>query len=77
MKFHKPLWEEGVLLSPQHFQQQNIFNSYIYSVLIKLMGEFKWGCFRCEFDQQTLELGKIKLNELQACLPDGTLIACL
>ena len=38
------------------------------------MGEFKWGCFRCEFDQQTLELGKIKLNELQACLPDGTLI---
>lgn len=74
MKFHKPLWEEGVLLSPQHFQQQNIFNSYIYSVLIKLMGEFKWGSFRCEFDQQTLELGKIKLNELQACLPDGTLI---
>jgi type VI secretion protein, VC_A0114 family len=74
VKFHKPLWEEGVLLSPQHFQQQDKFNNHMHALLMRMMGDFRWGCFQCEFDRQALEVGKIKLDTLQACLPDGTLI---
>ena len=74
MKIYKPLWEEGILLSPQHFQQQNRFEENIVSSLVKMGGGFQWGIFSSMLDEKALELGALKLDILQLCMPDGTFV---
>lgn len=74
MKIYKPLWEEGVLLSPQHFQQQNRHTDFLLSSIIKMSGIFRHGVFSYWFDQKALELGKLKLDFAHLCFPDGTII---
>ncbi|OSI09237.1 type VI secretion system baseplate subunit TssK [Neisseria canis] len=74
MKIYKPLWEEGILLSPQHFQQQNRFEEYVISSVIKMGGSFQWGIFSRMLDEKALELGSVKLDTFQLCMPDGTFI---
>lgn len=74
MKIYKPLWEEGILLSPQHFQQQNRYMDEMISSVIKMSGIFRYGVFNCEFDQKALELGKLKLDSVHLCFPDATII---
>ena len=74
MKIYKPLWEEGILLSPQHFQQQNRFEEHIISSLVKVGGGFQWGIFSRMLDEKALELGSLKLDILQLCMPDGTFV---
>lgn len=74
MKIYKPLWEEGALLSPQHFQQQNRHTDFLLSSIIKMSGIFRYGTFSYWLDQKALELGKLKLDSAHFCLPDGTII---
>lgn len=74
MKIYKPLWEEGTLLSPQHFQQQNQHTDFLLSSIIKMSGIFRYGAFSYWFDTKALELGKLKLDSVHLCFPDGTII---
>lgn len=74
MKIYKPLWEEGVLLSPQHFQQQSRYADFVSSVLIKMIGAFRYGASNYLFDLKAIEQGKLKLDMVQLCFPDGTII---
>ncbi|MDO1562661.1 type VI secretion system baseplate subunit TssK [Neisseria sp. MVDL20-010259] len=74
MKIYKPLWEEGLLLSPQHFQQQNQYEEFVSRSLIKMLGKFQWGIFDQSFDYKAIEAGKLKLDAIQLCFPDGTFV---
>ncbi|OQS30939.1 type VI secretion system baseplate subunit TssK [Chromobacterium haemolyticum] len=76
MRFFRPMWMEGALLSPQHFQQQSLWFSHLAASFGRLAQPYFWGCWELEWDEAALSLGKLKLQRLRLILPDGAVADC-
>lgn len=73
-KNHFPLpiqWHEGLLLYPQHFQQQRRVLQSTLRATIETAQPFCWGVRSCVMDAKALSAGIVKIQELQAIMPDG------
>jgi len=66
------IWQEGMLLRPQHLQHSD---RYYHQQLnrTRLLGSDPWGFLALEVDVQYLNLGKIVVNQARGVLPDGSL----
>jgi len=74
MRIFKPLWHEGVILTPQHFQQQDLWNRYAEQQQSALTVAQPWGVIDVQLDPATLAAGRLNLTSLKLRLPDGTMI---
>ncbi|MTD29070.1 type VI secretion system baseplate subunit TssK [Erwinia sorbitola] len=73
MKIEQPLWGRGIMISPQHFQQQAAYAAWS-AECIALMGlNHPWGVIRAEFETDALKLGRLQANHLHVRFQDGTL----
>ncbi len=74
MKTEQPLWGRGVMISPQHFQQQAAYAAWS-TECVALMGlNHPWGVIRAEFDADALKLGRLQARHLHLRFQDGTQI---
>ncbi len=69
----KIVWQEGMLLRPQHLQQQDRYYQQQTRHLLQTAAPQNWGFFEINIDQQYLMMGKIVLSRAAGILPDGTL----
>ncbi len=67
-------WSEGMLLAPQHFQQQSARVDSLVAWHTLAVSPFGWGVRRLEFDSLTLPAGILRVNTLEAIMPDGTAV---
>ncbi|MDP2713482.1 type VI secretion system baseplate subunit TssK [Rheinheimera sp.] len=67
-------WSEGLFLRPQHFQQQERYFDYCRQQQLNMQTPYGWGVRRCVIDPQSLKFGQFALSELEAILPDGTVL---
>ncbi|WP_410516207.1 type VI secretion system baseplate subunit TssK [Pantoea allii] len=74
MKIHRPLWNEGVLLSPQQFQQQSEWDAFSRAGIAARGSAFPWGVGRVELDEAMLASGRVLAQSLRLWLPDDTLV---
>lgn len=74
MKITRPLWAKGIFMSPQHFQQQGLWNSYCDKQIAHIASPDPWGVQAVAFDKQALSVERLQVNALTLCLPDGTWI---
>lgn len=68
------LWSEGMLLTPQHFQQNDLYWS---EQLAHLMGQLRphfWGVLHLELDQARLGGGEVVATRLHCVTPDGLVV---
>ena len=72
MPVHKVIWQEGMLLRPQHLQHND---RYYHQQLnqTRLLGGDAWGLLTLELNMQYLKLGKLVVNHASGVLPDGSL----
>ncbi|OPA85210.1 type VI secretion system-associated protein [Pseudomonas fluorescens] len=72
MHVHKVIWQEGMLLRPQHLQHND---RYYHQQLnrTRLLGADAWGFLTLELDLQNLKFGKVVVNRASGVLPDGSL----
>lgn len=68
-------WHEGMLLAPQHFQQQSLRQEAMLQYFVRGMNPFFWGIRRLLIDRELLPTGVLRVLELEAVLPDGLLIS--
>ena len=73
MTMHKVIWQEGMLLRPQHFQQSDRYYDYQLKTRTRTLEPYAWGFFDLEIDKQSLRNGQLVLNQASGILPDGTL----
>jgi type VI secretion system protein ImpJ len=76
MTTHLPLipaiqWYEGMLLSPQHFQQLELRWQQLLAQHILQLSPYHWGILSLRFDPVTLPTGVLRILELRALMPDG------
>jgi type VI secretion system protein ImpJ len=67
-------WHEGMLLSPQHFQQADLRAQGLLSYLAFAAAPYAWGVRRLQIDQAALVGGKFFVTDLEAVMPDGLLV---
>lgn len=72
MRIDKPLWHEGLILTQQHFQQQDRWVGFAMQQLANASLAEPWGTLAVEVDEEALATGRLKLTRLKLRLPDGT-----
>ncbi|MCA9606737.1 MAG: type VI secretion system baseplate subunit TssK [Myxococcales bacterium] len=70
------VWSEGLLMSPQHLQQQDLYHERLVGARLDGLEPLNWGVLRVEIDRRALESGQVRVSALTAVLPDGLVIDC-
>lgn len=73
MSNHKVIWQEGMLLRPQHFQHNDRYYDHQMKTRTHWVTGYAWGFLTLEIDRQSLNLGKLVITQASGILPDGTL----
>ena len=73
MNSHKVIWQEGMLLRPQHFQHNDRYYEHQMKTRTQLLGSYTWGFLNLEIDLQFLNMGKLVISQASGILPDGSL----
>lgn len=67
-------WAEGMLLTPQHFQQQDHYWQAMLQFSRALQQPYHWGIVDCQIDQAALHEGQLVVEKLQAVMPSGLFV---
>lgn len=72
MRIDKPLWHEGLILTQQHFQQQDRWAAFAFQQFATAALAQPWGTLGVEVDEEALATARLKLTRLKLRFPDGT-----
>ena len=64
-------WHEGMLLAPQHFQQESARVDALVGWQTLAGHPAAWGVRRLEVDEALLGNGLLRITAIEAILPDG------
>lgn len=70
------VWSEGLLMSPQHLQQLDLYHEQLVGSRFDALDPLNWGVVNLELDRRALESGQVRLQTLTAVLPDGLIVDC-
>lgn len=68
----KVVWSEGMMLQPQHFQQQTRYHEAQLRNVARLLQRHSWGIASINFDSSHLKTGKVCVSAAEGILPDGS-----
>ncbi len=74
MKIFRPLWNEGVFLTPQQFQQQELWRQYSSQNLIAMLVANPWGVKKVNIDTQALLIDRLKAESISIQFNDGVVV---
>jgi type VI secretion system protein ImpJ len=74
MKITKPLWARGIFMTPQHFQQQALWEQFANEQIARIASPDAWGVIGVALDTQALTVERLQLAQLTVRLRDGTFI---
>lgn len=74
MKITRPLWAQGIFMTPQHFQQQALWERHTGEQVARIAAPEPWGIVRVVIDTQALAVNRLAVSSLAVRLPDGTVI---
>lgn len=69
-------WHEGMMLSPQHFQQQSARFESLLQYHAATISPFYWGIRKLKYDLiNAAPVSSLSITELEAVMPDGLVVA--
>ena len=74
MKTEQPLWGRGIMVAPQHFQQQVAYAAWSAECIARLGLSCPWGVINATFEPEALRRGRLQARHLHVRFQDGTLI---
>lgn len=66
------VWSEGMMLQPQHFQQQSRYHEAQLRNTFAASMPYSWGVLSCDFDTALLKTGKLFINKAEGVFADGS-----
>lgn len=73
-RYRKVVWNEGMLLTPHHFQQwDNYYEDLLRSRLAASM-PYDWGVLDLQVNRETIANGSFSLIQCLAVMPDGLVV---
>lgn len=71
---HAVQWAEGMMLAPQHFQQEQIYTERQMLHLMSQCQPYYWGINQLDVDASSLLSGLVVIKHLHAVMPDGLVV---
>jgi type VI secretion system protein ImpJ len=65
------VWSEGMLVSPQHLQQQDLYHERLLDDRIAALAPYRWGVVSIELDAGALGSDQLRVTRFVGVLPDG------
>jgi type VI secretion system protein ImpJ len=70
-KIDRVLWGEGLLVCPQHMQQQDLYLEATINARTMWPNPYAWGVNKLEIDAGALKTGELLVKAFQGILPQG------
>lgn len=67
-------WSEGMMLSPQHFQQNDIYWHQMLWHQMAQLQPYYWGLVDIDVETDEIKKGKLSIKGLQCVMPDGLVV---
>ncbi len=68
----KPIWTEGLFMTPQHLQQGDLYHEALLRQRVHALLRYDWGLTDVQFDDRALTSGQVKLLKCEGVFADGT-----
>lgn len=72
---YRVVWSEGLLMMPQHLQQQDGYHERLATRLLRAASPYGWGVSRLELDPAALQAGQVRVQAFDGVLADGLPVA--
>jgi type VI secretion system protein ImpJ len=69
------VWSEGLLVSPQHLQQTDLYHERLLDARLAALVAQTWGILSLEFDMGALQADQLRVSRFVGILPDGLQLA--
>ncbi|WED24551.1 type VI secretion system baseplate subunit TssK [Vibrio sp. JC009] len=69
---NRVIWNEGLFIKPQHFQQQQRHIDYCIEQQINAISRYSYGVSELSINTEYLPFGKIAIERVSGIMPDGT-----
>ncbi|HSK72981.1 MAG TPA: type VI secretion system baseplate subunit TssK, partial [Pyrinomonadaceae bacterium] len=73
-QYRKVVWNEGMLLTPHHFQQWDNYYEDLLSSRIRSVMPFEYGILDLQVNREAVANGNFQITNCRAVLPDGLMI---
>ncbi|MCE0462638.1 type VI secretion system baseplate subunit TssK [Pseudomonas uvaldensis] len=73
MSHDKVIWQEGMLLRPQHLQHNDRYIDHQLKFRTRFLACYAWGFLALDIDAQFLNMGQVVVSRASGVLPDGSL----
>ena len=74
-RYRKVIWNEGMLLTPHHFQQSDNYHEEILSSRIDSLVPYGWGILDLRINRESIANGGFELLSCAAAMPDGLFVS--
>ncbi len=68
---NRVIWNEGLFIKPQHFQQQQRYTEYLIDERIRAVSQYLYGVSELSLNPEYLSFGRIALERAVGIMPDG------
>jgi type VI secretion system protein ImpJ len=68
-------WHEGLLLTPQHFQQMARRQEALLQYNTAMLAPFYWGIRYLKIEEANLFRGQVNIKHVEAVMPDGLVVS--
>ncbi|MEJ7848683.1 MAG: type VI secretion system baseplate subunit TssK [Pyrinomonadaceae bacterium] len=73
-KYRKIVWNEGMLLTPHHFQQSDNYHEELLNSRARSMMQYDYGVLNLEVNSEAVANGNFQITNCRAVMPDGLMI---
>jgi len=73
-KYRKIVWNEGMLLTPHHFQQWDNYHEDLLTSRINSIMPYNYGILDLQVNGEAVANGNFQINSCRAVLPDGLMV---
>jgi len=75
MLARRVVWSEGMLVSPQHLQQADLYHERLLNQRLAALAPQTWGIVALDLDQGALGADQLRVSHFVGILPDGLHLA--
>jgi type VI secretion system protein ImpJ len=73
-RYRKILWDEGMLLTPHHFQQWDNYHEESLNFRLSSLIAYEWGILDLQVNSDALSNGFFEILSCRAVMPDGLIV---
>ncbi len=73
-KYRKIVWNEGMLLTPHHFQQWDNYHEELLNSRVRSILPFEYGILDLQINREAISNGDFQITNCHAVMPDGLVI---